>query len=315
MSAPAEPAPATATPAAPAAPQWDAIPHDVVCPLCDYNLRGLTDARCPECGHRFDWPDVIDPSRRLHPYLFEHHPERNLWSFFRTLTGTLHPTRFWPTLSPSQPSRPRRMVKYWVLCSLAPLLALLIDWGRATVTWWDERLNPVQFNFRTGVPMPAGPPAEVTWDNVLAAAGHAWQRDHPLSLAFGLFTFWLAWPWLTLLALQIFRISMRRAKVHTAHVVRCVVYSFDVGAWVALAVATWCAAAVFTESMRPGPYREPDRAFAFLGLMVPLIGVRLWLAYRRYMRFDHAFWTVAAAQLIVLLFVLNVVVGLSHLRW
>jgi hypothetical protein len=25
--------------------------RDVGCPLCNYNLRGLTSCRCPECGH------------------------------------------------------------------------------------------------------------------------------------------------------------------------------------------------------------------------------------------------------------------------
>ena len=25
--------------------------RDVPCPLCAYNLRGLTSPRCPECGH------------------------------------------------------------------------------------------------------------------------------------------------------------------------------------------------------------------------------------------------------------------------
>ena len=45
------------------------------CPLCEYNLRGLSEPRCPECGYRFEWAELRDPSRRLHPYLFEHHPE------------------------------------------------------------------------------------------------------------------------------------------------------------------------------------------------------------------------------------------------
>ena len=25
--------------------------RDAACPLCNYNLRGLTSSRCPECGH------------------------------------------------------------------------------------------------------------------------------------------------------------------------------------------------------------------------------------------------------------------------
>lgn len=28
------------------------------CPECEYNLTGLIEARCPECGRRFDWDEV-----------------------------------------------------------------------------------------------------------------------------------------------------------------------------------------------------------------------------------------------------------------
>ena len=52
-------------------PDWDAIRHDVPCPLCDYNLRGLRDPRCPECGYQFEWPEVLDPRRQEHDYLLE----------------------------------------------------------------------------------------------------------------------------------------------------------------------------------------------------------------------------------------------------
>src|SRR4051794_13009935 len=68
-------------------PQSDPLP----CPLCDYDLRGLTEPRCPECGYWFDWSDLIDPTKRRHPYLFEHHSRRNVWSFFRTMLGGLRP--------------------------------------------------------------------------------------------------------------------------------------------------------------------------------------------------------------------------------
>ena len=65
------------------------IDQDLSCPMCGYNLRGLREARCPECGYACEWEDLIDPTRRLHPYLFEHHPEKNVASFLRTAVGTL----------------------------------------------------------------------------------------------------------------------------------------------------------------------------------------------------------------------------------
>lgn len=36
------------------------IDEDLPCPECEYNLRGLTMPRCPECGHRFAWTDLPD---------------------------------------------------------------------------------------------------------------------------------------------------------------------------------------------------------------------------------------------------------------
>src|SRR4051812_5816226 len=99
--------------------------EDMTCPLCNYNLRGLTQARCPECGFTFNWTEILDITRRKHPYLFEHHPERNLWSFFRTLLGGLNPWSFRRTLHPAQPASLRRLTIYrWVMKAVAavPLL-------------------------------------------------------------------------------------------------------------------------------------------------------------------------------------------------
>ena len=80
--------------------------------MCDYDLRAQVEPRCPECGYRFDFDELRDPARRLHPYLFEHHPESNTWSFIRTLVGGLLPGRFWRALLPVQPSRPNRRERY-----------------------------------------------------------------------------------------------------------------------------------------------------------------------------------------------------------
>src|SRR4051812_30293929 len=93
-----ESAPAPAPPAP--AIDWSSITNEVECPLCRYNLRGLTEPRCPECGLQFTWAEVLDPNSR-HPYLFEHHPERNLPSFFRTLWAGLRTRRFWTKLRPA----------------------------------------------------------------------------------------------------------------------------------------------------------------------------------------------------------------------
>src|SRR5436189_2963407 len=92
-----------------ATPDWEAIEHGVECPLCDYNLRGLNEPRCPECGYVFEWWEVLDPKRRKHKYLFEHHPERNFWSWWKTAWGGLRPGGFWKELNPAQPSRPWRL--------------------------------------------------------------------------------------------------------------------------------------------------------------------------------------------------------------
>ena len=36
----------------------------------------------------------------------------------RTMLGGLRPRRFWSSLKPSQPSRPRRVVLYWLIATL-----------------------------------------------------------------------------------------------------------------------------------------------------------------------------------------------------
>jgi hypothetical protein len=114
------------------------LQDDVKCPLCDYDLRGQTEPRCPECGYRFDWSDLTDPAKKVHPYLFEHHPRRNVWSFLRTFFGGLLPARFWSSLKPSQPSRPRRLVVYWLVTSLLVPLGYAVMFAYTVVAYAPE---------------------------------------------------------------------------------------------------------------------------------------------------------------------------------
>src|SRR3712207_2033609 len=109
----------------PVASDWSTLAGDVTCPLCDYNLRGLSEPRCPECGYAFAWPDLLDPARRRHPYLFEHHPEHNVRSFRLTWLNNLWPPRFWRLLGAWQRVNRLRLLLYWVIATLLGAGALV----------------------------------------------------------------------------------------------------------------------------------------------------------------------------------------------
>ena len=38
--------------------------EDVPCPACGYNLRGLKETRCPECGTQFTIEQLVEPDAR-----------------------------------------------------------------------------------------------------------------------------------------------------------------------------------------------------------------------------------------------------------
>jgi hypothetical protein len=315
-----------------AGPDWDHHEEDVFCPLCEYNLRGLIEPRCPECGYRFEWPDLLDPRRRLHPYLFEHHPEKNFRSFWRTLCGGWRPRRFWSSLQPIQPSRPRRLIAYWfmaagtiVLTSLAMLVPLTVMQTRACV---DGRASATAY-YSSPRAMDEDLAAIKKYHGSLEAY---LEKCCPTSyFANARITFWssqfiwpyvlplipaLAWPWLTLLCLMIFRWSMRRAKVRHLHVLRCVLYSSDILFWYALLllVMTPLRVQAYLHTLYryyAGPISAsyldslPQVETAIGLLAIALAIYRLVVAYRRYLRFDHAIATVLASQIILGLIFLN----------
>jgi hypothetical protein len=287
------PAPAAAPDVTAVPPDWGSIPEQVSCPLCEYDLRGLEEPRCPECGYRFDWPDLLDPTRRRHRYLFEHHPERNVWSFLKTATGGLRPGRFWRSLLPVQRSSPRRLAVY-------AGVVLLVVFVLGPVT---TRLQTATFLLQYGM--------APSWGVALDLAGDVRSASFLLP-AYGCFVLWAV---TTFLALLVFRVSMLRARIRPVHVARCVVYSFDAAFWLAVVV---CAACMLTLAAFVVLSRN-DFAFMFLAvdlapwLLVPVIIYRLVMAYRHYLRFDRPFLTVLASQVIAGLVVLNAIVLVANL--
>jgi hypothetical protein len=309
-------------------PDWSNIQEEIHCPLCGYNLHGLTDPRCPECGYRFEWPDLLDPTRRLHPYLFEHHPERNFWSFWKTAIGGLLPRRFWRTLQPVQPSRPRRLVLYWLLVLLICFVCLQVClvWIGGTYTYWRWR-NGLMYRAallkgsqQADSPSPEyGPVGRPITDPVLLrryvdrycptrltmtfvkdfladGGGQAWVwLQFPLLL--------LLWPWVSFGSLMIFRPfrqSMRKVRTRPVHILRCTIYSSGTLVWIAvLAVATTVA------TMWRARYGVAEVPLAIglglAGLMMVWMVWQLIVACRSYLRLPDAGAIVVCSQLLLVL--------------
>ena len=286
---------------------WSTITANVECPLCLYNLRGLIDPRCPECGFQFEWPELLDPQRQRHRYLFEHHPERNFWSFFRTLLGGLWPRKFWSDVKPTHVVRPRRLFIYWVLCSCLVLLlpvaqAAHLGANLARSNAWSRLfvmrgggINPQLRQQYVDAEFPL-PPSQAFFKEYALVLREQFVAQASVELA----TI-AAWPWLTFAALMIFQGSIRKAKVQRGHVLRCVVYSAD--ASVAYTVLTVLAVAFVIVSAIVQHQANVRDYFAFW-LLILLWVMRLdklVSAYRKYLQFDHPFLTVLASQIIVVL--------------
>jgi hypothetical protein len=324
MTAAASDTPSSSTSSS-TAPDWSAITETIRCPLCEYELRGLSEPRCPECGYRFDWPDVLDPTRRVHPYLFEHHPRRNVWSFVRKKLAGFAPWRFWQTLQPTARVHPRRLVLYWLIH--VPLL-LLILLGAFVRYFVDVAPGYQMMRARLIQVINADPndPGTQRWIRRHGSVQNAIDADFPdpysiAGMARVASHFWswklsaaipgyvpitamlLLWPWLTFATLMIFRGSMSRAKVRPIHVVRCVIYSGDV-----FLIAVVLLLPVVPQFSQFG--YDPIRLFRVLllacGVLSVLMLAKLGFAYRLYLRFPHAWSTAIASQILVSLSILSI---------
>lgn len=324
-------------------PDWNTIDEEILCPLCDYNLRGLTEPRCPECGYACDWPELLDSNRRRHSYLFEHHPERNVVSFWQTAVGGLRPSRFWSALHPAQPSVARRLLLYWLCCTSFFLVALA---GGMLSVAYDRARRQVAVNAARGL---GNAPRRIrmTRDMINRLGTRLWylnaQRATRLTPAlvwdtavargrvrdyFVLGSIVLIWPWLTVAALMIFRMSMRKARIRTIHVLRCVLYGYDLVVWLGLALVVTTLLTVLLQDeswlsgldlfslrrinsamIRKTSWLGGERLFAAGCLALWLFAAfRVSVAYQLYLRFDHPTATVFAAQGIVALLVGNLLI-------
>jgi hypothetical protein len=275
-------------------PDWENISHDVKCPLCDYNLRGLSDPRCPECGYRFEWAAVLDPANRLHPYLFEHHPEKSVRAYLQTLIHHLLPGKFWTTLTPTHRLRPQRILLYWAIYAIVtfiPAVVALI----ASLRYYSGLRSGAQGWYWTNSP-------DTLTQIAISREGFAIETA-TLLLAL--------YPWFSFLALMIFQQSMRRARIKPSHVLRCAIYSGDVILWYSLAATM----AILWLPRIPRVPQTEQLALLLAGgaLLAGLLNAaRLWVAYKRYMKFKRALAVVFASQFIVALTLFAIVIYLPE---
>ncbi|HSU69572.1 MAG TPA: hypothetical protein VLJ39_21995 [Tepidisphaeraceae bacterium] len=321
------------------APDWSAIQPDVRCPLCDYNLRGLVEPRCPECGYQFDWRELLDFKLRERSFTFEHGEEHNWRSFFRTIASTWRPGRFWARLKPSQGVRTGRLILYWLIANLVPVFAGVL-WAFLNYTssqGW-KWFGPPTTNSGTLVVAGSGysyytfgfQPARIGWYKVFEIAhlpfGMRWgpprlmveiagvnlQFEYLSSLYLVVCGLCLLVPWFCFMGLMIFQGTMRRAKIRPAHVLRCVLYASDAPFWFGLALLIALPINILARlgNGLSGIFDgKPFLEFGTLALVLvalPLVYAivatwRLYVGYRRYLQFRHSAAVIAAVDFILLL--------------
>jgi hypothetical protein len=294
--------------------------QEILCPLCEYDLRGQIEPRCPECGYRFNWEELRNPSRRTHPYIFEQHPRRNIWSFWKTVVGGLRPRRFWSTLLPTQPVRLVRLLHYFLIIAL---LCAPVHLQQIVMQWAGERANIIAQRpaFTSFLKSPSGAatlkrypgktvqqvvdiamPVPTIWDIT------RWRSRMTAPVLASLATV-LLWPWATIATMMIFRISMRRARVRPIHVVRCVIYCADVLLWAHLALAIVMALSIV--GLPGGTTNAMSMTIVYATLLAFLY--RFTISLRLYMRFRHALATAIATQVIVILLAIDIPIILRSL--
>lgn len=279
----------------------------LVCPLCGYSLRGLSDVerpQCPECGYRFDWERLLRARQFAHPFLFEHHPRRKLTSFLWTFLAGFLPRRFWSSLNAGHEIHIGRLIAYAAVVAGTLLLTGAVgSFVAHAISLYRQNSGSIFFGGRWVLVRPTLD--SLFFRRVLREALDDGSIE-PFLLAAA-----LAWPWLTLAALLVFQASMRRARIRRAHVVRVVVYCGDVFLWVGIAFGVLGLLRWFEILSRSRMWDDAlaDRQTAATFLFITLVATyRLGVAYRRYLRFDRPWASVLAAQVMVLLFITIVLV-------
>lgn len=310
-------------------PDWAQVDAEVHCPLCEYNLRGLTEPRCPECGYQFSWSEVLDPSRRLHPYVFEHHPEANVSSFLKTTLAGFRPFRFWMSLHPAQPSHLRRLLVFALVGHLVFLLGLLAVFSAiAYVDLTNHQQDYAQWIVNASNRLAAMPPdqRQAVLTQYGSAEGYVRRWYGPplgffdvlkyllggsigaacfrLSVIAG---FCLLWPWVTFVALWGMWLPGSKARITLTHHLRCALYCFDYPLWGGAIVSVLLVAgSLLMPRWQMGRWVEGGIPSLIL-LVWSMCTLRLYPACKHYMRSRRPLVMALGSQFLALLIYILVI--------
>lgn len=207
-----------------------------ICPRCGYDFTGTVvtwttscplDGRCTECGYELNWSEVFVASE--HPWLFEYHWRRNpIRRLVLTILNALRPRRFWGSVRLTDPVYLRPAMIIGAVCLLLGLTAVVVS-----ETHGRNSINSMWFS---GAPSSTGLRywLELIWEVILDLPRRLFDRVPGLAVV--LFT-------MPLLFVMV-PVTLRRAKVRGAHVLRIWMYSL---AWPACVGALWLGCELLTE--------------------------------------------------------------------
>jgi hypothetical protein len=314
--------------------------RDLPCPLCDYNLRGIAEPRCPECGHTFDFADLLGghiPPR----WLYEHRRGWAPGALMLTWMRSLRPRAFWSSVRPTLAIHRARLIAYVLqLIALAAILSWLplFSYGivremghqrtarqQLLATMLDEtgQLRP-EMGERAA--MRAGETVDEfidrflpsPWLSALWYAGSTWRPMQRLLMGI------LAWAVLSVVMLVSFRKAFGKPDVNIWHLWRVAIYSGDfllVGWAFLLAPGHYVQPAMDAmDAIFPplfdiaGGRRAGAGAALLLLLLLVVAALRFASGYRRYLGWPNALRTTLLIQCFVLLAVMQLMIFVNANR-
>jgi len=263
----------------------EAVPiEELICARCHYHLYGLTETRCPECGEPFNWDDALAEYHRRQKPLFEYQWRRRpVRSFIDTWKSTLRPGRFWARMSIHDPPHIPALLAMIAGCFAASIIVWIPL--QAIAGWvWDWRWYTLS-RFRQARWRP--------WDAVVKNCRDS-LTDSTIYVTLG---YAAVWALASLAALMIFRQSMRRYRVRTAHVTR--VWAYAVPMMLPLAVILPFVP-LFVTGMWGWP-ADPVFLHHWFLFLVPYVIWSIHFAYRDYLHMRHSLAVAISTQMIAVM--------------